>query len=72
MGGFKKLQLGSGYGSNEDPMALLRDVISKIRDHPYITSAKGLSGWVGSKNCSWVQANYGGDEDPMALLRDVI
>ena len=53
-------------------MALLRDVISKIRDHPYIMSAKGLSGWVGSKNCSWVRANYGGDEDPMALLRDVI
>ena len=44
MGGFKKLQLGSGYGSNEDPMALLHDVISKIRDHPYITSAKGLGG----------------------------
>ena len=35
-------------------------------------SAKGLSGWVGSKNCSWVQANYGNDKDPMALLRDVI
>ena len=21
-----------------------------VRDHPYITSAKGLGGWVGSKN----------------------
>ena len=72
VGGFKKLQLGSGYGSDKDPMSLLRDVIGKIRDHPYITSAKGLSGWVGSKNCSWVRANYGGDEDPMALLPDVI
>ena len=52
------LRWGSGYGGDEDPMALLRDVIGKLRDHPYITSAKGLSGWVGSKNCSWVQANY--------------
>ena len=56
------LRWGSGYGGDEDPMALLRDVIGKLRDHPYITSA----------NCSWVQANYGGDEDPMALLHDVI
>ena len=49
MSGFKKLQLGSGYGSDKDPMSLLRDVIGKIRDHPYITSGKELSVWVGSK-----------------------
>ena len=40
------LRWGSGYGGDEDPMALLRDVIGKLRNHPYITSAKGLGGWV--------------------------
>ena len=27
-------------------MTILRDVIGKLRDHPYIMSAKGLGGWV--------------------------
>ena len=58
------LRWGSGYGGDEDPMALLRDVIGKLRDHPYITSAKGMGGWVGSKKAVgfrlWLQRrSYG-------------
>jgi hypothetical protein len=45
-------------------MALLRDVIGKLRDHPYITSAKGMGRWVGSKKADgfrlWLQRrSYG-------------
>ena len=49
MGGFKNCSwVRANYGGDEDPMALLPDVIGKIRDHSHITSAimtDGVGGW---------------------------
>ena len=66
------LRWGSGYGGDEDPMALLRDVIGKIRDHLYITSAK-LGGWVQEIVVRIELIVLASKiQDPMAILRDVI
>ena len=42
------------YGSDEDPMALLRDVIGKISDHSYITSAIMTDGVGGFKKLQFL------------------
>ena len=46
--------MGSGYGGDEDPMALLRDVIGKIRDHSYITSEIKTDGVGGCKKLQFL------------------
>ena len=48
------LRWGSGYGGDEDPMALLRDVIGKISDHSYITSAIMTDGVGGFKKLQFL------------------